>query len=156
MSISCPISNRRVDARMARMVSLQVAIFTSLFVYTHIFALAVLVFFDFSIRALKQENFSPFYRVGKIILDTLNVKPKECDALPKQFALYMGLSVSFFIVFFYLLGLVLSAEYYNYTFFPVIIISILLIIFAFLEAFLGFCMGCKIYYVIQIVKRIFN
>ena len=156
MSISCPISNRRVDARMARMVSLQVAIFTSLFVYSHIFAFAILVFLDFSIRALQKENFSPFYRVGQIILDTFKVKPKLCDALPKKFALYMGLSVSSLIIFFYILGLFLPIEYASYTFFPVIIIAVLLIIFALLEAFLGFCMGCKIYYVIQVLKRIFE
>ena len=156
MSISCPISNRRVDSRMARTVSLQVAIFTSLFVYTHHFAFAILVFVDFSIRALKKEDFSPFYRVGQILLDTFNIKPKLCDALPKQFALYMGLSVSIAIIFFYILGLFLPIEYASYTFFPVVIISVLLIIFALLEALLGFCMGCKIYYVIQLVKGIFK
>jgi len=154
MSISCPISNRRVDAKMARTVSFQVALFTTLFLYTHYFSLAVFVLFDFSIRALRKEDFSPFYRIGQVVLDTFNVEPKLCDELPKRFALYLGLIVSFCIVFFYVLGLFLP-EFVEYTFYPVVIISVLLIIFALLEAFLGFCMGCKIYYVLQLIKRLF-
>lgn len=143
MSISCPISNRRVDANMARTVSFQVAITTMLFLLTGWFYFAFFVLFDFSLRALKQETFSPFYRIGAIVLNLLNVEPRLCDELPKRFALYMGLTTALVIVFSHIAGFHLFAT----------IVAIILVIFALLEALLGFCMGCKIYYIIQISKR---
>jgi len=146
MSISCPISNRRVDANMARTVSLQVALFTILFLLTNWFYFAFFVLFDFSLRALKLETFSPFYRIGAIVLNALNVEPTLCDELPKRFALYMGFSVAFVIVLSYLLKFYLFSSS----------IATILVIFALLEALLGFCMGCKIYYVIQMSKRFLN
>lgn len=151
MAFSCPMSHRRVDSRMARTVSFQVAIFITLFLYTHSFSLAVIVLFDFFMRLMRKETFSPFSKIGKIILDTFKIEPKFCDELPKRFALYLGTITIFLIVFFYLTDI-----YFDFGMLITYMLSILLIFLTLLEALLGFCVGCKIYYILQLIKGVFN
>ena len=142
MSPSCPISTKRVDSNMARLISFQVALFTLIFLITQesFFALAIL--FDFLMRALRLSNFSPFEIVGNIVIRGWGIAPKFCDESPKRFALYLGLVTSVFIVIFYFTGFTTFAT----------VIAVILLICALLETLFDFCIGCKLYYVIQIGK----
>jgi hypothetical protein len=93
-------------------------------------------------RTLRQSTFSPFQIVGHFVLSGWGVAPKLCDESPKRFALYLGLVASLFLVVFYLAGFNLLAT----------AIAIILLICALLETLFDFCIGCKIYYAIQIGK----
>jgi hypothetical protein len=142
MSPSCPISTRRVDANMVRMISFQVAFFTLIFLLTQESVFAMLILFDFLMRALRLSNFSPFQIVGNFVLKGWGVAPRLCDESPKRFALYLGLVTSLFIVIFYFAGFALFAT----------VIAVILLICALLETLFDFCIGCKLYYAIQIGK----
>ena len=142
MAQVCPISTRRVDANMVRVISFQVALFTLLLLITKESAFAFVLLFDFFMRTLRQSHLSPFYTVAKFVLDGWGVAPKLCDESPKRFALYMGLVASLFLVLFYAAGFTTFAT----------VISIVLLICALLETLLDFCIGCKIYYAIQVGK----
>ena len=142
MSPSCPISTRRVDANMARIISFQVALFTMIFLVSQESFFVLLILLDFFIRALRQSNFSPFQIVGHFALKGWGIAPKLCDESPKRFALYLGLGTSLFIVIFFVAGFTTLAS----------VLSIILLICALLETLFDFCIGCKIYYVIQISK----
>lgn len=142
MSATCPISTRRVDSNMVRMISFQVALFTVILLITQESAYALILLFDFFMRTIRQQNLSPFHMVGKFILSGWGVAPKLCDESPKRFALYLGLVISLFLVVFYVAG---------FTVFATAISSILLIC-ALLETLFDFCIGCKIYYAIQIMN----
>jgi len=98
--------------------------------------------FDFFMRAIRQSNFSPFQIVGTFVLKGWGIAPKLCDESPKRFALYMGLVTSLFIVIFYVAGFTTVAT----------VLAVILLICALLETLFDFCIGCKIYYAIQIVK----
>ncbi len=142
MSPSCPISTRRVDANMVRMISFQVALFTLLFLITQQSFFAWVILFDFFMRALRLSNFSLFQIIGKFVLKGWGVAPKLCDESPKRFALYLGLVTSLIIVVFYFAGFILFAT----------VVAVILLICALLETVFDFCIGCKIYYAIQIGK----
>ena len=87
MSPSCPISTRRVDSNMVRIISFQVALFTCYLLITQESFFALVILFDFFMRALRQSNFSPFQIVGNFVLKGWGVAPKLCDESPKRFAL---------------------------------------------------------------------
>jgi len=142
MSPSCPISTRRVDANMVRMISFQVALFTFILLITQESSYALVIFFDFLMRALRLSSFSPFQMVGRFVLKGWRVAPKPCDESPKRFALYLGLVTSLFIVVLYFADFVLFAT----------VVAVILLICALLETLFDFCIGCKLYYVIQIGK----
>ena len=142
MSATCPISTRRVDSNMVRLISFQVALFTVILLITQESAFALILLFDFFMRTIRQQNLSPFYLVGKFILSGWGVAPKLCDESPKRFALYLGLVISLFLVVFYVAGFTEFAT----------IISAILLICALMETLFDFCIGCKIYYAIQIMN----
>lgn len=142
MSPSCPISTKRVDSNMVRVISFQVALFSVLFLITHESFFALVLLFDFTMRALRQTNFSPFQIVGKFVISGWGIAPKLCDESPKRFALFLGLITSLFLVAFYLAGFTTFAT----------AIAVILLICALLETLFDFCIGCKIYYAIQIAK----
>jgi len=146
MSPTCPISARRVDANMVRVISFQVAIFTVALLITQESLFVLVLLFDFVVRTLRKPALSPFHTIGKFILTRWGVEPKLCDELPKRFALYMGLVVSLVLTSLYIIGLTYTAT----------VIAMILLICALLETLLDFCIGCKIYYAIQILKGIYR
>ena len=142
MSPSCPISTRRVDSNMVRVISFQVALFTILFLITQQSLFAFILLFDFLMRAIRLPTFSPFQLVGKFVINGWGIAPKLCDESPKRFALFLGLITSLFLVVFYVAGFTTFAT----------AIAVILLICALLETLFDFCIGCKIYYAIQIGK----
>ncbi|TET88784.1 MAG: DUF4395 domain-containing protein [Sulfurovum sp.] len=146
MSPSCPISTRRVDTNMMRIISFQVVIFTLALIFTQEKLFALILLFDFSVRALRMTGLSPFHTVGKFMLNRWGAEPKMCDESPKRFALYLGLMTSFFLSLFYIGGTVEIATF----------IAIILLTCALLETLFDFCIGCKIYYAIQLLKAFKN
>ncbi|HFD13871.1 MAG TPA: DUF4395 domain-containing protein [Epsilonproteobacteria bacterium] len=146
MAQVCPISTRRVDSNMVRIISFQVALFTTILLITQESIFALVLLFDFFMRTLRQPQLSPFQIIGNFVLTGWGVAPKLCDESPKRFALYMGLVTSLFLVVFYLAGFTTFAT----------AITIILLICALLETLFDFCIGCKIYYAIQVGKGFFN
>ena len=147
MSPSCPISTRRVDTNLVRVVSFQVLLFTLLFAVTQIKLFIFIMLFDFIVRALRQESYSLFAQTGKLILKQWKAVPKYSDEAPKRFALCLGLAVTLMIILFSLLGFAKMAT----------AIAFILMICAFLEVLFDFCIGCKLYYALQLCKvRIYD
>ena len=142
MSQSCPISLRRVDSHMVRAISFHVALFTVILLITQESAFALIILFDFMMRTLRLAHLSPFHIVSKFVLTGWGVAPKLCDESPKRFALYLGLVISLFLALFYTAGFTTLATG----------ITVILLICALLETLFDFCIGCKIYYAIQIGK----
>ena len=144
MSPSCPISTRRVDSNMVRIISFQVALFTVILLFTQESIFAVVLLFDFFMRTIRRSNFSPFHLVATFILTGWGIAPKLCDESPKRFAMYLGLVTSLFLVVFYAAGFSTFAT----------AITVILLICALLETLFDFCIGCKIYYAIQIMSSL--
>ena len=146
MAQACPISFRRVDSNIARGISSLVVLFTMLLIITQNSLFAFILLFDFVMRALRYAHLSPFYTISKFILTVWGIAPKLCDELPKRFALYLGLFISILLLIFYMANFTLLATS----------ISIVLLFCALLESLFDFCIGCKLYYAIQVGKGFFN
>ncbi len=146
MTQTCPISLRRVDSNMVRVISFQVALFTIIFLSTQDSLFALIILFDFIMRTFRLVNLSPFHIVSKFFLSGWGIAPKLCDESPKRFALYVGLVASLFLVILYMSGFTVFATG----------IAVILLICALLETLFDFCIGCKIYYAIQIGKGYLN
>ncbi len=142
MSVSCPISQRRVDTQVVRAISVLITITAVLFLLTSNIFLAYLLLIDFSLRLFRKNNFSPFFQLSLVILRILNIQPRMSDEAPKRFALYLGWSMSIMIVLFVAFGTAKLAT---------IFIAILFLCSS-LEMLFEFCVGCKIYHYLKIFK----
>jgi len=143
---SCPISTRRIDANMVRAISFQVALFAVILLVTEESFFAFVLLFDYVMRTLRLTKFSPFYLISHFVLTGWGVAPKLCDESPKRFALYMGLVISLILVVLCAAGLTFIATS----------IAAILFVCALLETLFDFCIGCKIYYAIQLTKGMLN
>jgi hypothetical protein len=128
------------------MISFQVTLFAIILLATQEPLFAAILLFDFTMRALRFAQYSPFHIIGSFVLSGWGIAPKLCDESPKRFALYLGLIASLCIVVFYLAGLTVFATS----------ITAVLFICALLETVFDYCIGCKIYYAIQIAKGLYN
>ena len=142
ISASCPISLRRVDANMVRAISLQVALFAVILLFTQESFFALVLLFDFTVRTLRLSKFSPFHLIAQFILTGWGIAPKLCDESPKRFALYMGLGISLVLAVLFAAGFTTVATF----------IAGVILVCALLETVFDFCIGCKIYYAIQLIK----
>ena len=118
------------------------ALFTVILLITQESFFALVLLFDFFMRTIRRSKFSLFQIVGQFVVTGWGIAPKLCDESPKRFALYLGLITSLFLVIFYLAGFTTLATS----------ITVILLICALLETLFDFCIGCKIYYAIQIGK----
>ncbi len=142
MAQSCPISSRKVNSNLVRIYSIQVSLLVLALILTKLPIFAFILLYDFSIRALRLPKLSPVHLIGKFIIGIFKIKPKMTDEAPKRFALYIGLSFS----------LALSLLYANRYYDVATITATILLICALLEAVFNYCLGCKIYQIIQSFK----
>lgn len=146
MSPSCPISARRVDSNMVRVIAFQVALFTATLLFTQEIFFALVLLFDFAMRVARKPNLSPFHVIGRLVLEGWNIQPKLCDESPKRFALYMGLLTSVILILLVAAGLPIVTA----------VTAFILLVCALLETLWDFCIGCKIYYAIEYIKKSFK
>ena len=139
---TCPISFNRVDANFVRIIAVQVITLALLLIFTHELIFAVILLFDFSVRILNFKKLSILSYVAHFIINQFNIEAQLCDEAPKRFALYVGLSIIALFTLLYLLKFNILAS---------ILVSILLLC-AFLEATFDYCVGCKVYHLLQYIR----
>ncbi|MCH9813016.1 MAG: DUF4395 domain-containing protein [Epsilonproteobacteria bacterium] len=143
MAQSCPISQKRVDANVVRFIATLTAATALLFLLTDHSFFILLLLFDFSVRLFRKQKLSPFCFLSTTILQVLPVKPKLCDEAPKRFALVMGWVMLILIAAFILFSLHTLA----------FVLTLILFVCATLEALFEFCVGCKIYQILNHFQR---
>ncbi|MDQ7084522.1 MAG: DUF4395 domain-containing protein [Sulfurovum sp.] len=146
MAEVCPISVHRIDSNLVRVISAQVVISIVLLLMTEQSIFAFILLFDFMMRTLRLAEFSPFHIISKFILTGWGIAPKLCDESPKRFALYLGLLVSLVLVVASMAGFMMFAT----------LLAFVLLVCALLEMLFDFCIGCKIYHILQIGKGLFS
>lgn len=135
MNTQCPISSETVNQSIVR----TTAFFTVLLLLAGLFSnlkwIALLLCFDFFIRGFTDLPLSPLRRAARAQVKLLRRKPKPIDAAPKRFAARLGFVVSAVIAILAFSGFHQAAH----------IVTQLFVLLAGLEAFLGICLGCRIY-----------
>jgi len=143
MNKSCPISNKQVDTNTVRINAFLVAILAITFLVSLNSMFAILLAIDFFIRIFINPKFSYMLLVAKSIKKIFNISTIKTDAAPKQFASYFGLFFSVSIVLLSFIGFTKIA----------IVMAIVLIICALLEAIFNYCLGCQIYHILQSIRK---
>ena len=142
MTQTCPISFKRVDANLVRIIATQVISIALLLVYTQEIIFALILLFDFSVRILNLKQLSILAYIAQLIIKYFKIEVQLCDEAPKRFALYLGLIIIVIFTLLYVFQLNILAS---------MLVSILLLC-AFLEATFNYCVGCKIYHLLQYLQ----
>ena len=132
---TCPISNKKIDERVARLNGLFTFILITLFIFTHLWYIPAFLAFDFFMRSTDLSKYSPMGFVSRSIVKLMSTKKKLVNAGPKTFAARIGLIVSSAIFVFSLISLNISA----------LTLATILALFSFLETAFGYCVACKVH-----------
>lgn len=140
----CPVSTLRVDENRIRATAFGVVITLGFFLMTGFWILPALLMVDFYIRAFSKLTYSPLSWLGHLFVNMLGTRPVWIDKAPKIFAARIGFIFS---------ALTLAGTLLGWTLFS-FITGATLVVFAFLECGLNFCMGCWVYtYVVYPLVR---
>ena len=132
---ACPISNKRIDERVARLNGLFTFLLITLFIFTQLWYIPAFLAFDFLMRSTDLSKYSPMGFVSRSIVKLMSTKKKLVNAGPKTFAARIGLIVSSAIFIFSLISLNITA----------LALATILALFSFLETAFGYCVACKVY-----------
>lgn len=131
----CPVSDRRIDEKVARVNAILTVLALVLFGLTQNMVLIVLLAVDFFLRTSKWVHLSPVIFLSRKIVDFLDMPHKLINAGPKIFAARIGLVFTASIAILLFLNLYIIA----------ITLTAMLLVFSFLEGVFGVCVACKLY-----------
>jgi hypothetical protein len=132
--LECPVDYVTVNESRVRMVALFVLLLAVICLVTSNWLIAAFLVADFALRSFSLNNYSPLSFISGGLIKLLKLKNKPVDRAPKRFAAQMGLMFTTFITLTLLGGLITTAK----------IALVILIVFAVLESFFGFCAGCYV------------
>jgi len=139
LSNSCPINFETVDANVARFVAFMVSSFLVVYILTFDVLILYFLFLDFMTRLFCQRKYSLIFQASKLLKSIFKLKNDPTDGGAKRLAGYFGL---FFIL------LLVAGNHLNFHFFS-IVVCVIFLSCALLEAFFSYCIGCKVYFVIK-------
>lgn len=135
MTESCPISPDLVDGRATRIGAGLVILLTLASLGLDQAWLPLLLALDFGLRSLGWNGWSPVAQAARVLRSAAGLQPQPTNAGPKRFAAVVGTAFG--------LGIALALHFHQ----PGLVraLAAVLILCAALEAFLGFCVGCRVY-----------
>ncbi len=140
----CPVSQERVDENQVRATALGVVITMGAYFVTGYALFPALLAVDFFIRAFTKLSYSPLSYLAHLFVKITGTQPVFIDKAPKMFAARIGMILTLITTLGVLMHLPLLA-YFS---------GSVLVLFAFLECGLNFCMGCWLYtYVVYPLSR---
>jgi len=134
-SAFCPISNKKINEKVARLNAGFGILLLIVFALTQNILPILFLGLDFFLRSSDFVIYSPIRRVSQFVAKSLNLKPQFINEGPKRFAARIGLFFTILIS----IALILQA--------PVVtlVIAGVLGLCSFLEGVFGFCVACEIY-----------
>lgn len=131
----CPISDRKINERVARVNAAFTVLFLIVFAYTGSFWFMAFMVIDFLLRGTSFAQYSLVGITSKQIVKLLPLEVQLINAGPKIFAARIGLILSSVVLVATVFGLNTLA----------LSVAGVLSLFSFLEAAFGFCVACQIY-----------
>lgn len=136
---SCPITYKKVDQNVIRVLSGLVFVLAVLFILHPVLIILIVLLYDFLVRILNYKKISPLFNLSRLLAKLMKLKKNSIDAGPKEFASKLGLVFVFCAFAIFLSG---------YTPVSVSIMAILAVC-AFLELAFNYCIGCQIYMILK-------
>ena len=144
MAHSCPIDGNQINEPTVRVVALLVAIIAATGAWLQSPYIFLFLAYDFYVRGFDKKQWSLFRLIGIKAVNILEVREKLIDAGGKKFAAKIGFIFSAALTLFTLFGWHAG----------VIVLSATLVVFALLESTLAYCVGCKVYSILN--KSVFK
>ncbi len=139
MKLRCPISSETVDQSVVRLTAFLTVLLLLAGLFSNLKWIALLLCYDFFIRGFTRLPISPLRRAACAQAKMLRRKSKPVDAAPKRFAAKLGFVAAALIAILSFSGLHAATR----------IVAEVLVLMAGMEAFLGICLGCHIYTLLQ-------
>jgi hypothetical protein len=133
--IECPVDGVSIDENRVRIGAFFVLLMGIAYVISTIWLFPAFLLVDFILRAAGHPAYSPIAIISGETARLLKIKSKPVDRGPKRFAAATGAVFS---------GLILFAQLFGWHTLALSLTGVLLI-FASLESFVGFCAGCYVY-----------
>jgi len=131
----CPIVSETVDSKLIRINAFLILV-TLMFFFLSPYKWPIyVVAVDFLIRVLFGMRNSPVCKAIQYSMDIAKIEPYKVNAGPKKIASRFGLTFSLLIIIFQLLNIEIAGD----------VVTVIFIIATGLEAFVDFCLVCKIY-----------
>jgi hypothetical protein len=131
----CPIVGYSVNARVVRLNALWTVLLLLAFLFTPFKWVIFVLCADFLLRCFARGKYSVFGAVSRLTLNAAGIAPSPQDAGPKVFAAKIGLLLCVLISVCFLINWITAAT----------VLAIMFLFCAALEAFFGYCLGCKMY-----------
>lgn len=133
-NLVCPISPLRVNENVVRLTASGIALLVALYLYTGSLYLILALLLDFSLRAFTTLKYSPLSWLATQIAQRLALPEVKIDKAPKIFAARVGFLFSVAILLLFFIHPLSS-----------LVVSVVLLGFALLEAVFNICAGCLVY-----------
>jgi hypothetical protein len=138
VSLPLPIFNLKNSEKVPtenkiRLTAFLVFTLTLIYIKTHFIIIPIFLLIDFALRGFGFGKYSILGFVAEKLVVLLKLKEKPIYFPPKQFAAQVGFIFSLTLLLFNIFDI------------NAIVISLILLICAGLEAFFNFCVGCYVY-----------
>lgn len=143
MNSQCPISPAVVDEPSTRIGAALTLLVAAVGVVTGQSWILLLLAADFGLRSQGRVTFSPIAQLSRGLRVALGIAPRSVNAGPKRFAALIGVFFSMAISLALFTSHPLAAG----------AVAAVLVSCAALEAFFGFCVGCKVHGLLQRLNR---
>jgi len=140
----CPIRFERIDGTLARIHAALISLCALTYLAGYELFIWVMAI-DFTLRILKLESVSPLFCLSRNVQWFFSLHGTFTDAAPKAFAALLGAGIVWGIVLGSYFGLMEIA----------VMLSVILIFCATLEAIIDFCLGCYVYGKLHTLKAHF-
>lgn len=127
------ISKAQVNESKIRLIALFVLIITIIYLLTQSIVLPIFLVLDFGLRSFNVGHLSPLGFIADKLVQILHLPIKLIYLPPKRFAARIGFAFSAAILVLQFLSI------------STVILTSVLIFFAFLESVLSICAGCYVY-----------
>ncbi|PKM68589.1 MAG: hypothetical protein CVU95_03015 [Firmicutes bacterium HGW-Firmicutes-2] len=133
-TLICPISKETANKAVVRLTGFLIATLIVLYALTSSVYIIIAILIDFIIRAFTTLKYSPLSWLSTQIAKVFHLKPITIDKAPKIFASRVGFLFSITALALYPLNPQIS-----------LVVLLVLMAFALLEAIFDFCVGCIVY-----------
>jgi hypothetical protein len=139
MSQSCPISFEKIESNTSRISSFTVSTLVLYYFFSFNILILFFLFIDFFTRIFLKKEFSLIYLLSRSLKKSVRLQPKYVDSGAKRLAGIFGL------IFITLLIISNFMDYKVFTF----VIGGIFVLCSLMDAFMNYCVGCKIYFLIK-------
>jgi uncharacterized membrane protein YkvA (DUF1232 family) len=133
--LECPVDFITVNENKVRLTALNVFILAVVYLVVPNWIIPAFLTVDFFLRGFNFGKYSLLNFLSEKEVQFFSIKPKPIDQAPKRFAAKIGFIFSVAILAATIFNLITAG----------IALTVILVVFAFLESFLGFCAGCYVY-----------